>query len=201
MDAKLGKLIADIERAPESGKLPMMVRLMEISGAVTLRDAVGGASRSFNQLIKTDKAEKGEIMQMLVNYMNFMLRQMFNRDRGLEIGQILIFMDEVMKIEYLTVEDIICFVNGIKSGRYGKIYGKIDLSTLNEWFDTYLDERDAEYHKTRSAKQYEEEYSPRTNAVAPIRNFEKHNEQLFGKNVKRETYEQFVKRTGHAVEG
>lgn len=178
-----------------------MVQLMQTSGAVTISDAVGGESRTFNQLTKTDKIEPGEIMQSLVNYTHFMLRQMFSQDRGMEIGHVLIFIDEIMKIQYLTVEDIIVFINRVKSGRYGKIYGKIDLSTLNEWFDVYLDERDAEYHKARSAKQYEEEYSPRTNAVAPLKNFEKHNDQLFGKSVKRETYEQFVKRTGRAIEG
>lgn len=198
---QLQRLTTSIEKATDNQKAAAMIQLVSLQNTITIQKAVGAETRSFNQIFHSDKVSRAEVMETLVTYLNLMLRQMFSKDRGVEIGQVVLFVDEILKIQHLTIEDVICFVNGMKSGRYGKIYGKIDLAVLNEWFDIYLDERDDAFHRARSSKQYESWNYERTNIIEPVRNIEKHTAQLFGKSVQRETYEQFTKRTGNVIEG
>lgn len=179
--------------AQETEKVGIIIRILEVEKTVTLPVAVSPETRSFNQLVKTDKVERSSLLASISTYFMIMINELFSREKSITHTQIVLFVDEFLNIQHLTVEDAVMFMRGIKTGKYatnknnGKVYGKIDIPTLNEWLDIYLEERDDEFEKARKQERNNQlGNSARVSSVPGLVNYDKHVSELFGNHVKRE---------------
>lgn len=172
--------------AKEEEKTGLIMKIIEIEKTVSMSVVVSKESRSFNQLVRTDKIDRSNLLTTISTYMFIMLNELFNIEKTITKTQMVLFVEEFISLEHLTLQDAILFMNGIRKGKFGKIYGKIDVGTLNEFFDKYLDEREQAFEASRARERNECNVSGnRSNTVQGIQNVEKHINQLFGKQIKR----------------
>jgi len=157
-----------LKRHRAGDKVEALTQIITMSKGVTLQKVVAPETLSFNQL-KSRGANHYDLLKFITGYLGIIFTECFNLDKNLTDGQLIMFADELLEDESLTVEDIICFCNGIRRGLYGKVYNRIDLGILTEMWGQYAYERAEAYDKARRIEYQPEENSPRVSSVPGLK--------------------------------
>lgn len=108
------------------------------------------ASDSGHQLSLIRK-EQGEIpVKNAIVVILFMLRDTFNVSRNMTDDQIITCAEIIMKDYYfLNFSDLKLFYQKAISGKYGKVYERLDPPTVIEWVEKYTQERQNQIEQER----------------------------------------------------
>lgn len=82
----------------------------------------------------------------LISKMIDSLNNYFNVVRPLTNSQIEELSIDLMQFKDYRLEEFLAFFEGIKKGRYGKIYDRLDQSTIWEMWDKYHQERESFFY-------------------------------------------------------
>jgi len=150
-------------------KLEAFTQIVVDSKPVTIEKVVAPETLSFNQLKARHSVGHYDILKFITGYLDVTFNGCFNLDKNLTGQQLIAFAEEILDDESLTVEDIICFCNGVRWGLYGKVYNRIDLSIITEMWQQYAEQRAEAYDKARRMEYQPEENSPRVSSVPGLK--------------------------------
>ena len=150
-------------------KLEAFTQIVVDSKPVTIEKVVAPETLSFNQLKARHSVGHYDILKFITGYLDVTFNGCFNLDKNLTGQQLIAFAEEILEDESLTVEDIICFCNGVRRGLYGKVYNRIDLGVVNEMWQQYINVRMEAYDKARREENIPDANLPRISSVPGLK--------------------------------
>lgn len=100
-----------------------------------------------------EKHVKPVLLAGVISSMIDSVNEYFNVVRPMTSNQIQELTIDFMQLKDHRLEDFLAFFEGIKKGRYGKIYDRLDQSVIWEMWDKYEEERESYfYNQHKQAK-------------------------------------------------
>lgn len=100
-----------------------------------------------------EKQVKPVLLAGIISKMIDGINSYFNVVRPMTNAQIEELTIDMMQLKDHRLEDFLAFFEGIKKGRYGKIYDRLDQSVIWEMWDKYEEERESYfYNQHKQAK-------------------------------------------------
>lgn len=165
---------AGIDRVNPAEKSEKIMALVEISRRVTIEVVCSKDTLSFNQLKK--HYSEGDLITLVAAYLRIIINESWNVDKGVTDMQLVIFAGEIVSIQYLTIEDVVCFASMAQKGRFGRLYNRVDLDVLNGMLDQYLEIRMEQYDRQRKVSPAGS--SERISSVNGNNNFDRHMKEI-----------------------
>jgi hypothetical protein len=170
--------VSKLDQAQGIERQRQTLSLIEIEKGITINNAVAPETRSFNQLIHKDGVDRISLLMTIATYIKINCSVTWNIERNLTPEQCVTVASQILDLQHLTFEDVICMMKKAKKGEYGTIYNRIDAGVVMEWVYAYEQERFEAYEQVRVSDRSGSDYTERTNNVPGMVNFEKHAAQF-----------------------
>lgn len=99
-------------------------------------------------LAKSDRSYVHKILSAQIEY----AMKFFNVSNGLSIEQIFLLSDQIIdesEEDNLSIQDVFVFLQKLCSGKMGKLFNRLDISTFMELFEIHRQERHSELLKAK----------------------------------------------------
>lgn len=93
-----------------------------------------------------EKHVKPVLLAGIISSMIDSVNEYFNVVRPMTSVQIQELSIDFMQLKDYRLEDFLAFFEGVKKGRYGKIYDRLDQSVIWEMWDKYEEERESYFY-------------------------------------------------------
>jgi len=116
-------------------------------------DALFSIPRS-SRLPEIVKSNPKEIAAAITVSLNTAFESM-NLVRPMSVNQVLDLTDAILDSsaeDYLSLEDVLLFLQGMIRGKYGKLYESMDIPKFMEMFEIYREERHSNYLRMAEEK-------------------------------------------------